>query len=188
VKNTNLKAAHLAFGPAAECIAQMEVALAHVAEREAAAAEASKVALLALDARAAALRIETLIPPHIAEENDANMDALEKRMAEAASRAKRDLDDLAAIDALRADPDLAVATKRFAECGELEKQIVVLSRENTNVRSLAISLDKKRKAMFACQEALDALQQTMWKEPIAGIDYARPSNPRGLGAETTHAR
>ena len=183
VKNTNLKAARLAFGPAADSIAQMEAALAHVAERHAAAAEGSKVAVLALDARAAALRIETLIPPHIAEENDAKMDAIEKRMAEFASQVKRDLDDLAAIGALRADPDLAVAAKRFAEFGDLEKQILSLSRENTNVRSLAISLDKKRRAMFACQESLDALQQAMWKEPVAGVDYARPSNPRGLGAE-----
>jgi hypothetical protein len=184
VKNTNIKATHLAFGPAAQSIADMEAALSRVAEKRSASSDASKVALLALGARAAALRIETLIPPHIAEESDASMDALEARMADAAREVDRDLAELASMDGLRTDPDLELASKSFARFRELEKQILSLSRENTNVRSLSMSLDEKRKAMFRCQEALDALQQAIANERIAGIDYARPSNPRGLGAET----
>jgi hypothetical protein len=56
------------------------------------------------------------------------------------------------------------------------------------VRSLAISLDAKRGAMFTCQETLDALQQAVSMEKIAGIDFATPSNPRDLGAESPSER
>jgi hypothetical protein len=188
VKNTNLKASRLAFGPAAQAVADMESALARAAQKCASSPNGSRAAELALEARAAALRVETLLPPHIAEESDARMDALEAGMEDSAREARVALEELAVLDCLRADPDLELAAKCFAQFAEMQKQILALSRENTNVRSTAISLDAKRKAMFRCQESLDALQQAISKEPIVGVDYARPSNPRGLGAGSARGR
>ncbi len=51
------------------------------------------------------------------------------------------------------------------------------SRENTNVRSLALSLNQK-KAMILSQDALNALRQAILEEPIAGVTYGRPPSPR----------
>ena len=50
--------------------------------------------------------------------------------------------------------------------------------ENTNVRSLAISLGEKRKALLLCLDALNALQAAIASEPIAGVDYGEPARPR----------
>ena len=43
--------------------------------------------------------------------------------------------------------------------------------------SLALSLNKQRKAMALCVEALNALQQAVLEEPIAGVDYGRQPSP-----------
>ena len=58
------------------------------------------------------------------------------------------------------------------------RRILALSLENTNVRSLALSLNQKRKAMILCLDALNALKEAVLEEPIAGVTYGRPPNPR----------
>jgi hypothetical protein len=63
---------------------------------------------------------------------------------------------------------------RYAKFNEIKAQIIKLSRENTNVRSVALSLNQKRKAMLMCQDALAALEQAIQQEPIARA----PVSPR----------
>jgi hypothetical protein len=81
VRNTNLKAYDLAFGPAAKAIDEMNSALSRIVAANADSPEAKKVMLLAFSAQSNALRIQTLLPPHIAEESDERMDKLEALMA-----------------------------------------------------------------------------------------------------------
>ncbi|MBI1852954.1 MAG: hypothetical protein HYR85_21645 [Planctomycetes bacterium] len=178
VKNTNLKAYALAFGPAAAEIEGMSAALSSLARKHAESPKGTDVALLALGAESAALRTETLLAPHIAEESDQKMDVIEAQIAKEDREVRTDLDGLAAIQALKDDPDLGTATSRYARFTEMKVQILALSRENTNVRSLSISLDQKRKLMFLCQDALAALQTAILEEPIAGVTYGSPTNPR----------
>ena len=45
----------------------------------------------------------------------------------------------------------------------LNGQIIALSRRNTNVRSLALSLDQKRALTATCEESLRALQDALAK-------------------------
>ena len=177
VKNTNLKAYSLAFGPAADALEEMDAALSRVVAAHADSPDAKKVMLLAFGARIGALRIQTLLPPHIAEESDQKMDELEALMAKEDKQVRQDLDGLAALPELEGDADLATAVSRYARFTKIKTQILALSRENTNVRSLAISLNQKRKAMILCQDALSALKQAILEEPIAGVTYGPPPTP-----------
>jgi hypothetical protein len=167
VKNTNLKASALAFGPAATSIREMNAVLARLP------ADDVKVVRLIDDARIAALRLQALLPPHIAEESDQKMDKMEAEMTREDKEVRRSLDALAALPGLAGNPDLKAARASYAEFNQLRTQILKLSRENTNVRSLAISLNQKRKAMLICQDALAALEQAIQAEPIAA-----PVSPR----------
>jgi hypothetical protein len=178
VKNTNLKAYALAFGPAADAQAELDAALARVLAKRAQALDAPRVAQLAFGARLGLLRIQALLAPHIAEESDAKMDQLEAVMAREGRQVQRDLDGLEALPALQGDTDVATAVSSFAHYRDLEVRILALSRENTNVRSLSLSLNQKRKAMTVSLDALNALRQAILEEPIAGVTYGRPQLPR----------
>jgi hypothetical protein len=178
VKNTNLKAYNLAFGPAADAIREMNDALSRLVAKSAASPDTRAVALLAFGAQTAALRIQALLAPHIAEESGAKMDAMEARMTRDNQEVRKDLDGLAALPMFNGDADLATATSAYARFSEVRAKIIPLSRENTNVRSLAISLDQTRKVMFLCQDALASLQQAISEESIPGVNYGAPSSPR----------
>lgn len=163
VKNTNLKASGLAFGPAATALLEMDAALARLTTEDA------KVLRLAADARIAAWRLLALLPPHIAEESDPKMDDLEAQIAKEDQQVRQSLDALAALLAFGGEPDLKAATARYAEFSKIKAQILALSRENTNVRSLSLSLNQKRKVTLVCQATLSTLQQAIQEEPIARV-------------------
>jgi hypothetical protein len=177
-KDTNVKAYSLAFGPAATAVKEGNAALSRLVAANADSPEAKTMMLLAFPAQISALRIETLLPPHIAEESDQKMDELEALMAAEDARVRKSLDGLAALVRFSKDPELATAAARYVEFSHIRTQILALSRENTNVRSLSISLNQKRKVMLGCQAALGALQQAILAEPIAGTTYGAPPRPR----------
>lgn len=147
VKNTNLKASALAFGPAT------------------AAAKELSVALPDCEARIAVWRLLSLLPPHIAEEGDAKMDTMEAEMAQIDRQIQRSLDNDAAKSA-------------YEKFSGLRAQIIKLSRENTNVRSLTLSLTQKRNVTAECQAALAALQQAIQNEAVPGMTPGKVIEPR----------
>jgi hypothetical protein len=140
--------------------------------------EGKTILTLAYGAEISALRIQALLPPHIAEESDPKMDALEARMATEDGHVTQSLHDLAALPKVGKDPALAIAATRYADFSSIRTKILALSRENTNVRSLSISLNQKRKVMRVCQGALTALQQAILAEPVAGSPNGSPIRPR----------
>jgi hypothetical protein len=178
VKNTNLKASALSFGPAAEALAELDGALARAAAKTAASPDALLALRLTSDARIAVLRIQALLAPHIAEESDARMDRMEASMLEEETRARRALAGLGALSRLGGDSDLAAASSALARYVDIKARIVALSRDNTNVRSLALSLNQKRRSLALSLDALGALKQAILEEPIAGVTYGRPTIPR----------
>jgi hypothetical protein len=174
VKDTNLKATALAFGPAAQAMKEMDTALTRLLRQSASSTSGSaKEAMsLAAGAQAAALRIQVLLPPHIAEESDKKMDELEAVMAKQDEEVRRDLRELAAL-VPTASADLHTATSGYSRFMELRTRILKLSRENTNVRSLFISLNQKRRVTALCHDALAALQKAIEEEHVAA-----PARPR----------
>jgi hypothetical protein len=171
VKNSNLKAYALTFGAAADALDEMRAALSRLVSANADSRDAKQVMSLAFGAEVDALRIQTLLPPHIAEASDPRMDELEALMTREDEQVRSDLEGLRAIPKLRGDADLALAASRYARFREIKERIVALSRENTNVRSLSISLNQKRKVMLACHDVLSSLQEAIRKEPIEGTAY-----------------
>jgi hypothetical protein len=172
VRNTNLKASALLFGPFAQASNQMDAALSRVIGKSTGPA-AARTRQLAARAQAGALRIQVLLPPHIAEESDQKMDALEATMHKLDEEIR---EDLAALSSQKSNQhaDVQLAVESYAQLSALREQIIKLSRENTNGRSLAISLNEKRAATATCQEALAALEAAIAEEPAA----RRPFKPR----------
>ncbi len=160
VKNTNLKAFALAFGPAADAVKEIDTALAHM------------TAPAATEARVGAWRLLASLPPHIAESSDAKMDEMEAQMTKEDRKVRRALDELAGS----ADGKAAAAS--YAKFTELREQIIRLSRENTNVRSLTLSLTQQRTALAACENAVADLQQVIQSEVIARPKFSRAVLPR----------
>jgi hypothetical protein len=158
VKNTNIKAYGLAFGPAAEAAKEIDTALSKLLSKSAGSPEDKNITSLAFGAQAGVLRIQTMLAPHIAEESDKKMDEIEAKMSNEDNQVRKNFDSLAALKNLHGDPDLVKATAAYARFSDIRKNIIVLSRENTNVRSLAISLGQKRKVSLLCQDTLSALK------------------------------
>jgi hypothetical protein len=178
VRNTNIKAYSLAFGPATAALNEMNAALAHLIAANAGSPEERQVMFLAYGAEISGLRLQTLIPPHIAEESDQKMDELEAMMNKEDKQIRKNLDELSALQKINQHANLATAVSSYARFSKIKTRILALSRENTNVKSLSISLNQKRKVMILCQDNLDKLQQAILEEPIAGVTYGRPARPR----------
>ena len=170
VQNTNVKAYSLAFGPAAAVLNEMDAALSRIVAQNvnSTSPDARRVMQLADDARIRALHIQTLLAPHIAEESGERMDELEALMAKDDVEVHKDLAGLATLLKSTGNPDLEIASSRYTQFREIKTQIIRLSRENTNVRSLVITLNQERKVMLMCQDALAALQQAIQQEPVVG--------------------
>jgi hypothetical protein len=180
VKNTNLKAYSLAFGPAAEKLKEMNTSISRLVEKSAGSPDSEKIALYAFGAQTAALRIQALLAPHIAEESGKKMDDMEALMAREDLQVKKDFAGLSIIPKLKGDPDIETAKSDYELFGGIRIQILALSRENTNVRSLAMSLGQKRRVFFMCQDILSTLQQAIQEEPIPGVNGGLLLNPRSL--------
>jgi hypothetical protein len=164
VRSTNLEAFALAYGPAHEAVTETVEALRRVT--------ASRGAAAASEGAIAALRLETLLAPHVAEESDEKMNALEASMAQLDAEVAKSLGDLAATRP--GDADVAAAKSAWRRFAELRTRILKLSRENTNVRSLAMSLRRKRGALAVCEDKLAVLEAEIAHEP----ERKAPVSPR----------
>ena len=161
VENTNLKAQRLSFGPAREASDVYRTSLDTL--MPARQADMWRVKALAASSVAAVRDIQVLQAPHIAEADDAAMTRIEARMATEESDARNTLKTLAGLAAPGSRSQLTDASAVLDRFMGLNAQIVMLSRRNTNVRSLALSLGQKRMMAGVCEDSLRALQDALSK-------------------------
>jgi len=166
VENTNLKAQRLSFGPARDAADAFRDALAPLSTH-AAGKDRCRVESLAAKAILAVRDIQVLQAPHIAESNDAAMTRMEGQMATLTATAKEAVRSLADLVDADARPEVAAAVEALGRFESLSNDIVSLSRRNTNVRSLELSIRHKPAVTAACDESLRSLQDALAKETFA---------------------
>jgi hypothetical protein len=160
VQNTNLKAQGLEFGPEREAADRFKAALtapaASLPAKDRCRADAS-IASAVLAVR----ELQTLQGPHIASADDAAMSALEHKIADLEATTA---DALRSLSGLVEPSALTTAQTAFDQFKSIGSQIVVLSRQNSNVRSLDLALRVAPPLAAACDESLRALQQALANE------------------------
>jgi len=160
VENTNIKAQRLSFGPAQEAVDAFRQSL-DVAVKLAPARNASPAAAAAGQAVGAALEIQVIEARHIAESDDAAMTRMEAAMKTSETSARTSMQTLKGMLPPAASQPLAAAAAALDRLMKTNTEIVTLSRRNSNVRSLALSLGKKRALTAQCDESLQALEDAL---------------------------
>ena len=153
--NTNEKAWRLAFGAGQAAADDFAARLAEAA-RAAPPERAARAEALAASALLAVREVQVLEAPHIRAAEDAAMTSLEARMAAAEASARASVAALAEL--LGPQGAVSEALDRFFRT---HAEVVALSRQNTDVRSLALSLGEKRRLTAACDATLAALQDAL---------------------------
>jgi hypothetical protein len=160
VENTNLKAQRLSFGPAREAANAFRTSL-EAAVKVAGPADAWRVDALAARAVASVLEIQVLQAPHIAESEDAAMTRMEEQMAASEAAARRGLAQMNSLLPPGAGPHLSGATAALDRFKTINDELIKLSRRNSDVRSLALTLGRKRALTAQCDDQLRGLQEAL---------------------------
>jgi hypothetical protein len=160
VENTNIKAQRLSFGPAQDAVGAFRQALG-AAARTTAAKNSCCADALAAKATGAVLEIEVMQARHIAESDEAAMSRMEADMAASEATARQALGTLKGLLSPAAGPELAAAAAALDRFSAINTELLTLSRRNSNVRSLALSLGRKRTVTAECDDMLRALDQAL---------------------------
>jgi hypothetical protein len=164
VENTNLKAQQLSFGRGRDAADEFRKALDAVV-RAAGPRDACWADAQAARAGSAIYQIQVLQQPHIAEGDMDAMKRMEAEMATAEAAARKLLEQLKS-KLPEAAPQLASAGAALDRFKAIHAEILSLSMRNSDVRSLALSLGRKRTVIAQCDEQLRALQELLAKRSL----------------------
>jgi hypothetical protein len=160
VENTNIKAQRLSFGPAQEAVDAFRKSV-EAGGRLAAPKNSALVDALVAKATASVLEVQVIQARHIAESDEAAMTRMESTMKGSEAAARKALETLTGALPPGARPQIADAASALDRLTTTNAEIVALSRRNSNVRSLALSLGKKRTVTAECDESLQALEDAL---------------------------
>lgn len=163
--NTNLKAQSVAFGPAAQAATDFRK---HAAAAMPAlpAKQRTAARLLVDEAIAAVLEMQVLHAPHIAARDEAAMQPIEQQLALLDQNAHRALTSTLelATSTPAAKTELDAALEALTRFDAASKSIIELSRRNTNVIALDLTLREKPGLASACSDQLRNLQESLANE------------------------
>jgi len=157
VQNTNLKAARLSFGAAATAINEFGQALFELAGDS----PGGRICRLIYDAQTAALKIHVLHAPHIASPDDQEMDGIEAVIRQNDAVVRRSLRDVRLLLPPSKKPSFQRAEAAYDAFMDFTERVLEWSRQNTNVKSFELSLNRKRKITAQCEEILTKLQDAV---------------------------
>jgi len=167
VQNTNLKAAGLSRDKGAEVIERFVAALkAVVCANLGTPNDDRAVALPALQATTAGLQIFSLHNFHIAEMSEEKMDQLEALIKAKEKAVVQALAELAPIARETSQDNFLQAKTAFSEFTEVTAKVIDLSRQNSNIKSLELSLGRKRVIAAQCEEVLASFQKAVQDRPF----------------------
>ncbi|WP_349026906.1 hypothetical protein [Methyloglobulus sp.] len=161
IQNTNLKAQKISSTQCAQEIVRFEESLNRIIQRDNKNNQCSEAVMPAHEALTASFKIFALHKPHIEEADDKQMDKIEQSIKSYDGSAKKALNTLSGIAALRDNSDLKNAQTAYGRFMNLTNEVLRLSRLNTNIKSTELSLGKKRLISSQCQEILTTLQATV---------------------------
>lgn len=170
VENTNLKAQRLSFGAAQAAAGAFEQAVTGLTPAK--AVDVWRVKAAGATAISAVREIEVLQAAHIAASDDTSMAGFEAQMKAQETIVRDTLAGLSSLVDAPSQTRLAGAGEAMNRFMDVNAQIVGLSRRNTNVRSLALSLDQKRKVTGPCEDTLRALRAALDKHGYSGGPHA----------------
>lgn len=161
-RNTNLRAARLSRTEAALAASRLQQALTPIID--AADCQASRDALRIVTA---ALSVLALHAQHIDEKTVAGMDNLETAMNRQNTRAQESFDRLTGLLAPSATAALDQAKTAYADFWRVTREIIALSRENTNIEAEALAMGKKRRITAKALVDLTALQDVVARQEFS---------------------
>jgi hypothetical protein len=165
-ENTNVKAQRLSFGPSREAADAFRTSI--VAALQSGTAKGTCSAELAgARAQIGLLEIQAIYARHIAEAEDVAMTRMEEEMATSAASARKALDELRMALTPAATSQLTAAGTALDRFMSINKEIIALSRRNSEVRSLALSLGRKRVVAAECQAQLQGLEDALAKHEFS---------------------
>lgn len=170
-QNSNHRAYELAFGPMTEALHVIDQALTQVIAEHADLSQVGdqQAYRSCNEARAGALRVFSLLIPHIAEKEEAKMNELEASMEQEEQRVTENLQSLVSLGIARDSLDLERAESAWKKFGKLRSEIIPLSRLNTNLRSTRLALNERRAAMLAIEDSLAAIESALESEQHTSI-------------------
>jgi hypothetical protein len=98
---------------------------------------------------------------HISEADEAAMTRMEQRVGALAGDARARIKRLGVLLQGRGDQQLRAVASALDRFLEVDQEIVALSRRNTNVRSLALTLGRQRLVAAACEDELRTIEESL---------------------------
>lgn len=158
VLNTNLKAYGLSFDVSQQAIRRLEESIDTLVRSRAADDNACLIDRSAMQILVAAMKIHALQSPHIAESQPEKMDEIEAMMRIQHIQAMELLASLSPMTGEAGKPLVDTVHTAYTDFWRINTEIMNLSRQNSNVQSLALSLGQKRTVTTQCQDVLAALE------------------------------